>query len=208
MNNSYITDLPEGFRVGTEEDFPLISLTLAQAFADYGYPIPTTEISHSAQLRFFYDLFYYMVNNAFEYGTVLTNEDFSAVMVTVPVEKTCVLPMDTLAEHMRQYASPEATENMLSIFHHTEELEKRLSLKEGTVYVECFAVQTPKQGQKLGSALMRQLFAQCGSKGRDIMLYTNTLKNRSIYEHLGFECILDDHEENLNSDTFFMLHHS
>ena len=206
MDRSYITDLPEGFRLGTEEDFPLISLTLAQAFADYHYPIPSGEISHSAHLRFFYDLFYYITTNAFEHGAVLTNEDFSAVMVTVPVEKTCKLPLEKLAEGMRKYATPEAVENMLAIYRHIDKLEENLSFREGTVYVECFAVQTPRQGQKLGSALMRQLFAQCGSKGRDVMLYTNTSRNRSIYEHLGFECVKEDHAEELNSDTYFMLH--
>ena len=206
MDHSYITDLPEGFRIGTEEDFPLISLTLAQAFADYNYPIPSAPLSYSAHLRFFYDNFYFMVNNAFEHGAVLTNEDFSAVMVTVPLEKTCVMPLDEIASRMTKYAPPEAAENMRAIFRRAEELEAELSFKEGTVYVECFAVQTPRQGQKLGSRLMRQLFAQCDGKGRDVMLFTNTEKNRAIYEHLGFECIREDHAEELNSDTYFMLH--
>ena len=206
MDTSYITDLPHGFRIGTKEDFPLISLTMAQAFADYEYPVPTTEISYSGRLRFNYDLFFYMINNAFEHGVVLTNEDYSAILVTVPLEKACVIPLEKIADRMRKYASAQSVENMCAIFRHIEALEEKLSFRKGTVYVECFAVQTPRQGQHLGSALMRQLFAQCDAKGRDVMLFTNTARNRSIYEHLGFECVLADHADDLNSDTFFMLH--
>ena len=206
MEAPYISDLPDGFRAGTKEDFSLISLTIAQAFSDCQYPVPTIEISHSARLHFNYDLGFYIVNNAFDHGIVLTNEDFSAVLVTVPLEKACIIPLDALSDRMMKYASSEAAENMCAIFRRIEKLEKQLSFKDGTIYVECFAVQTPRQGQKLGSSLMRQLFAQCGSKGRDVMLFTNTLKNRAIYEHLGFECILADHAEELNSDTYFMLH--
>jgi len=207
MNDFKFTKLPEGFRFGTKEDVPLILLTLAQAFADYEYPIPSMKTTHSALLHYNYEYFDYVVDNAFKYGTVLANTDFSAVLVVVPLEKICITPLDLLAEHMKQNASLEVVENMVAIINHLDELEKDLTFNENTIYIEGIAVQTPKQGKKLCSSLMRHLFAECDQKECDILLYTNTFKNRAIYEHLGFECVLIDHSEELNSDTFIMVRH-
>jgi len=208
MDTFKMSELPEGFHIGTMEDYPLILLTLAQAFADYEYPIPSIKISYIAFLHYNYDYYTYVVKNAFEYGTVLTNEDFSAVLVVVPLEKACQTPLYTLAENMKKDAPIEAVENMCAIMEHMNELEKKISLRKETIYIEGIAVQTPHQGKKLCSLLMRELFCQCDRLGYDIALYTNTIKNRDIYEHLGFKCVLEDHNEELNSDTYFMIHYS
>ena len=199
-------DLPEGFRLAGEEDMPLVTLTLSQSFADYAYPMPSTEVSHSARLKIMYDIFTNMTRNALQHGAVLTNEDFSAVMVLVPAEKTCALPVEELRDKMSGYATSADGENLYAEFLRVGELEEKLDLRDNTVYIECFAVQTPKQGQKLGSRLMRQLFAQCEKENRDILLYTNTDKNYSIYKHFGYDCILEDHADEINFNTFFMLH--
>ena len=205
---SLFSDLPEGFRIAREEDLPLVRLTLSQSFADYGYPMPSTDVSHSARLRIMYDLFTGMTNNAMEHGAILTNEDFSAVMVVVPADKMCVLSPEELRDKMSGYSTPADGENLYAEFMRVDELEKQLRLRDNTVYIECFAVQTPRQGQKLGSRLMRQLFAQCAKEDRDILLYTNTDKNYSIYKHFGYECIIEDHSDEINFDTYFMLHKS
>jgi len=205
MNKFNFTDLPEGFRLGTKEDSPLILLTLAQAFADYKYPIPSIETSYSALLRYNYDFFTYVIDNAFDCGVVLANQDFSAVLIVVPLDKVCVTPQEILAEHMRENATEEVVDNMCAIMDHIADIEKDLTFRKDTVYIEAIAVQTPKQGNKLGSNLMRHLFKECDAKGYDILLYTNTLKNKAIYDHLGFDTILDDHCQELNSDTYIML---
>ena len=204
-NSNLFKTLPEGFRLGTEEDVPLVTLTVAQAFADYGYPIPSIEISHSALLKFFYSLTENIVRNTLVHGTVLTNEDFSAIMLVTPVTKMADYGVEGLYRNLEKNAGKEAADNMRKIFNYVEEAEKTLTIDDRAIYVEEFAVQTPRQGQKLGSKLMRELFRQCEEEDRDVFLYTNTEKNQAIYNHFGFETIRAVHEEELNSDTYFLL---
>ena len=198
--------LPEGFRIATEEDLPLVILTFAQAFADYKYPMPSTEISYSARLKMFYELFTTMVNNGMKHGIVFTNEDFSAVMVTVPYSKAAIVPIESLTDALSKNSTPADGANLHGEFSRVGELEEKIRFKKEPLYVECFAVQTPRQGQKLGSKLMRQLFEQCKKHNEDILLYTNTDRNRSIYEHFGYECILEDYVKDLDFKTFFMFY--
>lgn len=209
MNFKDIFDeLPEGFRIATEEDKPLVCLTLSQAFTDYCYPMPSVEIPYNARLRMFYDVFTNMVSNGLKEGVVFTNDDFTAVMVTVPFNKSCVVPIEEISKSLEKNSSKEAGDNLRGEFNLVDELEKDLPIEKDIVYIECFAVQTPRQGQKLGSKLMRQLFKQCAKHNKNILLYTNTDRNRSIYEHFGYKCIKEDHSKDLNFDTFFMLYNS
>ena len=203
-NSNLFKTLPEGFRLGTEEDVALVTLTVAQAFADYEYPIPSLKVSHSALLRFFYELTENIVRNTLKHGTVLTNEDFSAIMLLTPVTKMADYGVESLYANLEKNAGKEAADNMRKIFTYVEEAEKTLDLDDRAIYVEEFAVQTPRQGQKLGSKLMRELFRQCEAEDRDVFLYTNTLKNQAIYNHFGFETIRAVHNDELDSDTFFM----
>ena len=204
-NSNLFSTLPEGFRLGTEEDASLVTLTIAQAFADYNYPIPSVEISHSALLRFFYAYTENVVKNTLKYGTILTNDDFSAIMLLAPLRRMAPYDLEALYGNVEKNAGKKAAENMRKIFEYVEEEFAMLNLDDRTIYVEEFAVQTPRQGQKLGSKLMRELFRQCEDENRDVFLYTNTLKNQAIYNHFGFETIRAVHEENLNSDTYFLL---
>lgn len=197
--------LPEGFKFATEDDLPLVSLTLAQAFADYKYPIPSVEISYSALLRFYYEISETCAKNALSNGLVLTNDDFSAVILVTPFEKRADYNPKSLYENLKKNASIEAAENMMKIFDYIAKGESTLKLDEGTLFVDQFAVLTSKQGQKLGSKLMRQLFAECEKKDRDVLLYTNTEHNKDIYNHFGFSTILSIHEDDINSDTFYLL---
>lgn len=198
--------LPEGFRLAREEDRALVTLTFAQAFADYPYPIPSLPgTTHSTHLRFFYDGFRDQVDNALRRGVVLTNEDMSAVMMVTPLERACELRLVQYAENMRQYAPEEQVQNMLGIMHRIREKEGTLRFRAGTLYIEGLAVQTPRQGQKLGSSLLRMLHAQCDRDDRDIFLFTNTRRNADIYRHLGYDTLLFDHCGELGSDTWFML---
>lgn len=205
LDSNLFKTLPEGFRLGTEEDMSLVTLTVAQAFADYNYPIPSVQISHSALLRFFYAFTQDVVKNTLKYGTILTNEDFSAIMLLAPIRHMAPYDLDMLYNNVQQNAGKEAAENMKQIFEYVEEEFAKLELDDRTIYVEEFAVQTPRQGQKLGSKLMRELFRQCDQENRDVFLYTNTLKNQAIYNHFGFETIRTVHDEKLNSDTYFLL---
>jgi len=196
--------LPEGFRLGREEDFPLIRLTIAQAFADSKYPVPSNEISYSALLRMNYEIGGHMVANAIDKGVVLTNEDFSAVLVAVDLADACQLPLQEICDHLREYGTEENALRAEAIFRHIGEMEEVLPLGKDIIYIEVLAVQTPYQGQKRGSKLMRQLIAECADMGKDLLLFTNTERNVAIYRHLGFDILYDEFTENLNSYTAFM----
>ncbi len=199
-------NLPEGFRLVKDEfDHKLASLTVTQAFADYAYPVPSTEISHSAYMKFYYHLAELWISNAEKVGTVLTNDDYSAVMVLTPADKSAVISEDLIREQLGSCAGPEAVENALQIMNYIYLAEEDLSFRENTVYIEAFAVQTARQGQKLGSKLMRKLFEACDAQGRDLLLFTNTERNVSIYKHFGFDVIKHTAVEELNSFTDFML---
>ncbi len=199
-------NLPEGFHVGTEDTIPLATLTLAQSFADYEYPMPSTEVSHSARLRLMYGIFNAQIAHALQVGGVFANEDYSAVMVINPADNMAPLDADALCNELAKNSTQADADNFRAELDRVDELEAQLNLPENTIYIESFAVQTPRQGQKLGSQLMRQLFAQCDKLNRPILLYTNTDKNVSIYKHFGFDIILEDHADDINFHTYFMLH--
>lgn len=197
--------LPEGFRLATEEDLPLVNLTLAQAFADYKYPIPSVEISHSALLRYYYEISDTCAKNALKNGVVLTNDDFSAVMLITPFELRADYGPDSLYQNLLVNSGKEAAENMLKIFDYICENESKVVVDDGTLFVDMFAVQTPKQGQKLGSRLMRELFNECEKQNRDVFLYTNTEKNKDIYNHFGFDTVLTVNKDDIKSDTYYLV---
>jgi len=154
-------------------------------------------------------IFYYLsetwLDNANQYGTVLTNDDYSAVMVLSPIEHTCEIDFHKIGRMLTELERKEAGDNFVSILSYIFDAEKDLTIRPGSVYLEAFAVQTPRQGQKLGSKLMRKLFEVCDEEDRDVFLFTNTEKNAAIYEHFGFETVKKCGKEELNSTTWFML---
>ena len=198
-------NLPEGFRLAEREDIPLVTLTVAQAFTDYEYPVPSVKVKYKALLKYFYELSERCAINAIENGVILTNEDFSAVMFIAPYDKRADYDVDSLYNNLKTNAGEEAAENILQIFDYILEAESKIKLKENTLFIDMFAVQTPKQGQKLGSKLMRELISQCIKKDVGIFLYTNTKKNEAIYNHFGFETVSAVHKDEINSDTYFLL---
>ena len=80
-----------------------------------------------------------------------------------------------------------------NIFTYIFKMEDDLNIDDYDLYIEMFAVQTPKQGNKLGSRLMRELFRNCDIEKKNLLLYTNTDRNVSIYKHFGFEVVLEKH---------------
>lgn len=207
MNNLNLFEtLPEGFRlVENEIDHKLAALTVTQAFSDYKYPVPAIFASHSSYMRIYNDLSEAWINNAEKVGIILTNEDYSAVMVLTPAGKSAELDVPTLGNKFASLESKEVGDNFIQIFNYIGEDEKDLKFRKGTVYIEAFAVQTPRQGQKLASKLMRQLFEELDKQDRDVFLFTNTDRNAAIYTHFGFETIKKHTVEELNSTTWFML---
>ncbi len=198
--------LPEGFRFPENEiDFKLTSLTLTQAFVDYEYPIPSLPVSYVANMRVYHQLSDMWLHHAMHNGVVLTNEDYSAVMVLSPIENTCQIDASLLGSIYAQNGCEAADKNYVEILDFIGAEEKDLRFRENAVYIEAFAVQPLKQGQKLGSKLMRKLFEVCEQQKRDVVLFTNTEKNAAIYTHFGFETVKKSESKELNSATWFMV---
>lgn len=198
-------NVPDGFRLATKEDLPLVTLTLAQALTDCKYPIPSIEVEDNAFLKFNYEISEKCALNAIENGVVLTNEDFSAVLLITPYELRTDYCVDSLYNNLKNNADIGVADNMLNILNYVCEAEKQINIDKNTVFVDMFAVQTPKQGQKLGSKLMRELFRQCEENDMNVFLYTNTENNKDIYNHFGFKTISAVHRDDINSDTYFLL---
>jgi len=207
MNNLHLFEtLPEGFRlVENEIDHKLASLTVTQAFADYEYPVPAVPASHSSFMKVYHVFSEAWIDNAEEVGLVLTNEDYSAVMVLTPVDKSAEVDVVELGNELAAMETRAVGDNLTRIMQYIGEDEKDLEFREGTVYIEALAVQTPRQGQKLGSMLVRQLFKELDEQDRDVFLFTNTERNAAIYTHFGFETIKKHEVKELNSTTWFML---
>ncbi len=207
MNNlNMFAKLPDGFRILENQiDRKLTALTLTQAFADCKYPVPSLPMSHSSFMKFYYGISEKWIANAEKNGLVLTNEDYSAVMVLTPIDSTCQLNLDEFCQKLTELENKAVGDNLVGILNYIGKDEEDLKLRKNSVYIEAFAVQTPRQGQKLGSKLMRQLFVECDKQDRDIFLFTNTEKNVSIYSHFGFETLKEHSVEELNSKTWFML---
>lgn len=196
--------LPEGFRLAREEDIPLVTLTLAQAFTDCKYPIPSVEVSSSAFLSYNFEVCKRCVLNALKNGAVLTNEDYSAVLLVTPYELRADYGVDSLCKNLIDNSEPKAAENLVKLLDYICKEEDALHMPNDDIFVDMLAVQPPRQGQKLSSKLMRELFSQCKKLNKNVFLYTNTEKNNSIYNHFGFETIKTIHNEQLNSDTYFL----
>ncbi len=207
MNNlNLFENLPEGFRlVENEIDHKLTSLTVTQAFADYKYPVPSLPASHSSYMKIFNDFSEAWINNAQNVGLVLTNDDYSAVMILTPVDRSAEIDVVELGNKLAGLESREVGDNLTKIMQYIEKDEEDFKFRDGTVYIEAFAVQTPRQGQKLASKLMRQLFKELDEQDRDVFLFTNTERNAAIYTHFGFETIKKHTVEEINSTTWFML---
>ena len=112
--------------------------------------------------------------------------------------------MFLLSNKTFDFLSPEAKANVQYIFGYTYEDEKYLEYNEDDIYIEIFAVQTPRQGQKLGSQLMRRLFKECDEAKRDILLLTSIEKNVSMYKHFGYEIMHENHKPEINSDAWYL----
>jgi len=118
MNNlNLFENLPAGFRlVENVIDHKLASLTVTQAFADYKYPVPSIPASHSMCMKEYYYFSEAWIYNAEKYGLVLTNEDYSAVMVLTPVEHTCEVDVVKLGKMCAEWEnSKEVGDNVTNI---------------------------------------------------------------------------------------------
>ena len=57
-----------------------------------------------------------------------------------------------------------------------DELEKQVIVDpDKTIYLECFGVQTAKQGRHIGSSLVREIYRRVDERNLDLLLFTNVI---------------------------------
>ena len=206
MNNLNIFEaLPQGFRfIENGVERRLVALTIAQAFADSAYPLPSCPISHKDMLKLYFELGLRWIDNAGKCGLVLTNDDFSGVLILTTMKDALDVEKIIREDSTYDYLTPEARENLLYIFASHRKDEESLEYNDDDIYGEILAVQTPRQGQKIASMLMRGMFAECDRVGKDIYLVTSPEKNIRIYEHYGYKIIKEMHINEIDSHAFIM----
>lgn len=198
--------IPEGFSyVNDEESYQLTLLTLAAAFGDNHYPIPSIPTDHKASLKTWHDFCKPVFDHSIKNGIVLTNDDYSACLCLTEMGNTAEVDVDALYNKSKEYMSEECAQNQKHILIRMAELESEFKYKPGDIFVELFAVVTQMQRKKLGSKLMRALFKECDELGKDIFLVTSTERNYDMYKHFGYELIKRDYSKELHALTYLLV---
>ena len=204
MKDFMFGEIPYGYRMAAERHIKLIALAMAESFALAKYPIPVQELDYDILLKLKYETFKYIIKNALEKGVVIYEDNFIANIVLVPYEDACNTPYKELVNIIRNAGFNDVADNYIKTVEHIAELKKSIKLKEKTMYIEIFSVETQIQGNGFGKRLMKQIMNKCKKNGYDLFLYTNTLKNEAIYNHFGFKTLFADGDEKTGY-TVFML---
>lgn len=198
--------IPEGFsKVTDNESYQLTLLTLALAFGDNHYPVPSIPTDHQTSIKTWHDFCKPVFDHSIKNGIVFTNEDYSACMCLTEMGNTAEINIDELYNKSKVYMGEEIAQNQKDILLRMVELESEMKYKPGDVFIELFAVVTQCQRKKLGSKLMRALFEECDKQGRDIFLVTQTERNYDMYKHFGFEAIKRDYVKDLHALTYILV---
>lgn len=198
--------IPEGFNlVNNEESYQLTLLTLALAFGDNHYPIPSIPTEHNVSVKTWHNFCKPVFDYSLKNGIVITNEDYTACMCLTEMGHTAEIDTNALYEQSKKFMSDECAQNQKAILDRMAEIEAEFKYKPGDVFVELFAVVTQMQRKKLGSKLMRTLFEECDKQGKDIFLVTSTERNYDMYKHFGFEAIKRDYVKNLHALTYLLV---
>ena len=204
MDKFIFGEVPYGYRLAVDRHVKLMAFAMAEVFANANYPIPVKPIDYNTLLNLKFKTFECMIKNAVEKGYAIFEDNFIANIVLVPYADSCHAPYDALVKYIREAGYPEAADDYAKTVDRIVNLEKKIKLRENTMYIEIFAVQTEIQGQGYGKRLITQVINKCKKNGWDLFLYTNTLKNESIYKHFGFETVLADGNENTGYTTFMI----
>jgi ribosomal protein S18 acetylase RimI-like enzyme len=124
-----------------------------------------------------------MGERGFDHGSVTATEDFDAVAMWLPpgVEAD----PNTLRSIPRAPTTPERE----TLSGELRDQVQRYHPKEPHWYLWAIGVDPRRQGQGLGSALLKHTLAACDARGDIAYLESSSPKNVTLYERHGFEVI-------------------
>ena len=122
-----------------------------------------------------------MGERGFDHATVMATQDFEAVAMWLPpgVEPN----PDTLRSIARAPTTPEREKLGAELRSQME----RFHPKAPHWYLWAIGVDPRRQGQGLGSALLKHTLAECDARGDIAYLESSSPKNVPLYERHGFE---------------------
>jgi ribosomal protein S18 acetylase RimI-like enzyme len=175
-----------GVRRAEPADHPRAGRALASAFVDdpgWSFLLPRAEDRERRQRRFFDAEFHFLVPERRE---VWTSEDGSAAAVWAR-PGTWSIPVPTV---LRQGPS------MMGVFGRRLPNALRYLIKiershptDPHWYLEFLGTEPERQGQGLGSALLRPVLALCDRDGIGAYLESSTDRSQALYERHGFEVV-------------------
>lgn len=173
-------------RRATPVDHQRVAGTLAAAFADdvaWSWLLPFADREQRQRL-FFETSMQYLVPSRRQ---VWVSEDGSAAAIWAPPGLWSVPPRTVLREAgpmMRVFGRrlPLAIRYLLRIEHRHPRSPEHW-------YLEVLGTEPARQGQGLGSALLRPILALCDRDGLGAYLESSSERNRVLYERHGFEVV-------------------
>lgn len=206
MNNLNIFNtLPKGYKLLESKDREKLADIIGRAFGDIYYPIPTLKIPNGNHVKLYKELGYRWIDNAVEKGLVLVDEECNGCLILTKMHDALDTAYVMNSDPVYNFLTKEEKDNTMFIFQYTYDDEKYLEFDpENDVYIEIFAVDPSKQGNKVGSNLMRTLFEECDKAKKDILLLTSIETNKRMYEHLGFKLIHENYKKEIDSHAYYL----
>ncbi len=120
---------------------------------------------------------------AFEHGTAYQADDFGGVSLWLPAGVE--VDPEPLVELMYSSLAPQVIEDAGAML----EQMGTYHIEEPHWYLPMIGVDPAKQGQGLGSALLRHTLARCDEEGLPAYLESSNPANVPLYERHGFEVV-------------------
>ncbi|MEZ7002263.1 GNAT family N-acetyltransferase [Streptomyces sp. AD55] len=176
-----ITNRP-AVRLATREDVPRAVRTLGRAFAHYSFTRHTVAADdHVARLEKLNDLFVSRVG--LEHGRVWVTDDCAAVAVwTTPETAGAEDVFAELGPRIAELAGDRARASA-----EAEAAMRQHRPAEPAWFLGSVGVDPARQGQGLGTAVIRPGLRAAEKAGVPAFLETSEERNVRFYQHLGFE---------------------
>lgn len=202
----FLDNFTPGFRAAQREDLNKILDMTSRSFAEAHYYFPSIDMDDEARRKFFYAWSQGIAENCLEYGTIFVNDDMTAMMMVVPIEHMCHLPVEKLAEDMRGYAGDAAADMLIDNLAVTAAIENSVLPTENALWIELLAVDPAVQGQGVARSMMEEIRRHCLIHNLDMVQSTRMPRNAAIYTHVGCDTLAEYHDYTKNYGLWLMTY--